>query len=344
MTVRDIAAAAGVHFTTVSLALRNSPRLNAETRRRLQLKAEQMGYTPDPMVSALIAYRSELRTPRFQAVLAWINNWPRREDLLRIPSFQGYYQGACERARQLGYMIEEIWLHDSGTTPDKLPRVLRAQGIQGLLMAPQPTSRMWPGIEFEPFSAVSFGYSMQPAVLNVVTNHHYHTMAMMFSRLVELGYERIGLFMPEDWDAKVENHWTAGWLIASQKYAGKVVALPAYVDPPEDYPRLRKWFNKHRPDVVIGRVEEIAAVEALGFSVPGDVGFAGLDLHTDEVRYSGTYQNSVLIGQKAVDILIGMIHRDERGVPATPVRTLVESTWVPGTTLRAQRATPTAAS
>ncbi|MBE7158366.1 MAG: LacI family DNA-binding transcriptional regulator, partial [Rhodospirillales bacterium] len=332
VTVRDIAVAAGVHHTTVSLALRNSPLLNAETRARLRSMAEEMGYVPDPMLNALVAYRRASFSPRFQAVLIWINNWPQREELQKNPTFHDYYQGAQERARQLGYLLEEIWLRESGMTPEKLRRIIRARGIQGMILAPQPFARTWPNIDFEGVPSICFGYSMQPAVLHLVTNHHYHTMGLMFSHLVELGYRRIGVLISEDWDNKVDNTFTAGWLISSRKFADKVVAIPPYQSPLEDTKKLKKWLGKHKPDVIIGRDDDLDLLERLGYAVPQELGFASLDMNARNSRVSGVYENSFLIGQKAVDILVGMIHRSECGVPETPIRTLVEGVWVPGST------------
>lgn len=47
VTIKDIAKELGVHHTTVSLALRNSPLLKDETRERIQAKATQMDYRPN---------------------------------------------------------------------------------------------------------------------------------------------------------------------------------------------------------------------------------------------------------------------------------------------------------
>ena len=54
VTLADIARVCSVHVTTVSLALRNSPRLPAETRERIQSTARRLGYTPDPWLRALV--------------------------------------------------------------------------------------------------------------------------------------------------------------------------------------------------------------------------------------------------------------------------------------------------
>ncbi|MGK0236799.1 MAG: LacI family transcriptional regulator [Candidatus Pelagisphaera sp.] len=55
--MKDIAAKAGVHQTTVSPALGNHPSLPKKTRDRIQGLAKEMDYQPDPALSALIAYR-----------------------------------------------------------------------------------------------------------------------------------------------------------------------------------------------------------------------------------------------------------------------------------------------
>lgn len=47
VTIKDIAKELGVHHTTVSLALRNSPLLKDETREKIQAKATQMEYRPN---------------------------------------------------------------------------------------------------------------------------------------------------------------------------------------------------------------------------------------------------------------------------------------------------------
>jgi LacI family transcriptional regulator len=55
-------------------------------------------------------------------------------------------------------------------------------------------------------------------------------------------------------------------------------------------------------------------------------------------------KNSLQIGVMAVDLLIDMLHRNERGVPLYPYLLMVEGTWVEGNTLRkspARRASQT---
>ena len=56
-TVRmaEIAQRLGVASSTISRALRDDPRISSELRNRVRRVAEELGYRPNPLVSALIA-------------------------------------------------------------------------------------------------------------------------------------------------------------------------------------------------------------------------------------------------------------------------------------------------
>jgi LacI family transcriptional regulator len=334
VTVRDIAKATGLHHTTVSLGLRNSPRLRPETLQKIQDAAKRLGYTPDPMLSALNAYRQSKRPPHYQATIAWINNWPDRDALLNVPTFRQYYEGVRDRCRQLGYALEEFWLAKPEMTPNRMIGILQARNIQGLLMPPQPHARTISPIDYATFSAVAFGYSIQPPVLNVVTNHHYHSINLLVSELMELGYRRIGLNVTRDWDERVENAWIGGLKLACWKHP-ELVSIP-YCDAGYGDRSFDVWLKKYRPDVVVSLSVFAQKLRTLGYSMPEDIGFASLDLDPADEVVSGLNENSFYIGQKAVDVLVGLLHRGERGLPDVPTRLLVESTWVPGKTLRTQ--------
>jgi len=45
-------------------------------------------------------------------------------------------------------------------------------------------------------------------------------------------------------------------------------------------------------------------------------------------------QHNDLSGQAAVDMLVGMLHRGERGPPSFPIATLIGPSWIEGTKLR----------
>jgi len=51
-------------------------------------------------------------------------------------------------------------------------------------------------------------------------------------------------------------------------------------------------------------------------------------------RCSGVYQNGELVGATAVDTLVGMMERYERGLPEQATTLMVEGIWNEGRTLR----------
>jgi len=334
VTIRDIALRANLHFTTVSLALRNSPRLKAETREKIQKLAESMGYRPDPMLAALNAYRQSRQPVHYQAGLAWIHNWRDPKDLYNCEEFFLYHEGAKERAQARGYSLEEFWLQEPGMNIERLHRILRARNIRGVLLAPQPQANTFLDLHYDELSAVAFGYSMQPAVLDLITNHHVHTMNLLLEKVLSLGYRRIGLCIPKDWNDKVDRAWQSCMLLFHNEHP-ELARLPVHWNVWNDgeIESLKVWIKTNRPDVIISYNEILAPLKAAGIKIPDDVGVASLFLNENESYLSGVHQNDRLIGQRAVDMVIDMLHRGETGIPETPVRVLVEGKWYPGQTL-----------
>jgi len=72
LTLRDIAAATGFHFTTVGLAIRGDPRILPATADKIRVAAKKLGYVQDTMLSALSTYRHAKRE-RFVGVLGFLH-------------------------------------------------------------------------------------------------------------------------------------------------------------------------------------------------------------------------------------------------------------------------------
>ncbi len=334
ISIRDIARAVGLHYTTVSMALRNSPLLKKETKEKIQAAAVKLGYKPDPMLTALTVYRQSKRKASFHAVIAWINNWPDREALLANPVYRNYFEGAHARANELGYVLQEFWMHEKDMTPAKLQQVLNARNISGLLIAPLPTPQVSIGIDFQDFSAVAFGYSMHPNTLHLVTNHHTQTMDLVVAKLVELGYRRPGYCISPASDVGGNYIWISRLLYLYSKYP-ELTQIPRLASTGKE--ALAKWLKKYKPDVLIGFNTLLPEIEELGYKVPRDIGAVSMAVDVRDPRMSGANENDFLIGKTAVDLLVGMIHRGELGAPEVPIRTLIDSSWFPGKTLRQQK-------
>src|SRR6202453_1391727 len=105
VSLRDIGRLANLSHSTVSLALRDNPSIALKTRQRVRELAASLGYVPDPMLRALAEYRRDKSVRRYQGSLAWINNDANPKGLDKHHEFFRYFNGAEQRAAELGYKL-----------------------------------------------------------------------------------------------------------------------------------------------------------------------------------------------------------------------------------------------
>ena len=72
ITMKVIAAQAGVTQATVSMSLANHPRISAATKKRIQELAQKLGYQPNPYVATLMRVRRQGRELTDKPVLALV--------------------------------------------------------------------------------------------------------------------------------------------------------------------------------------------------------------------------------------------------------------------------------
>ena len=335
MNMRDIAAKAGVSVMTVSRALRHDPKVSSAVRENIQRLADELGYRPNPLVSALMSQRRTRKPRRQDLKLGFITAFPTRAGWKSYRLYHEFYDGAARSADAHGYRIEEFWLAEPGMTPARLSQVLMTRNIWGLLLAPLPTPQGRMDLAWENFSAVTFGYSLAQPDLHRLSNHQFRSMRLLLSKLRELGYQRPGLALPQSLDDRVLHQWFGGFVVEQQKFPGHPIPLFLIPDEKWNQSRFSHWLERHRPDIVIGHQNELLEwLSESGVRVPEDVGFAHLDCPALTGPLSGIYQNGPEIGVAAADTLITMLQRNERGVPALPRTLLIEGRWAQGTTTR----------
>ena len=331
-TLRDIAQRAGCHYSTVSLALREHPRIPAGTRLRIQEIAHQLGYRPDAMLAALCAYREQKQTPDRRGVIGWLTNHHAEWGWRNSACNRDYFEGASARAAERGYTLECFWLSEPGMTGARMSQILWTRNIQGLLFPPQE-GLCSIDIAWHRFSAVTFGYTLIEPKLHLVSNHEYRTMGKLFIELQQRGYQRLGLVNRRDHDERVDHNWLAAYLVEQNQLHRKNRLPPLILDRWNEE-TLLAWFEAHRPDAIVTRLPEVlACLRRAGYRVPSDVGVAFHSLDEGRKGFSGMKKNSFQIGVMAVDLLVDMLHRNERGIPAIPYRLMVEGSWCEGKTL-----------
>lgn len=333
-TVRDIAKEVGLHFTTVAEALRDSPRVKAETRERVAAAAKKLGYRVDPMLSALSAYRSSKRQPVYQGTLAWINCFDDRHYFSNRNGFYGdCYRGACLRSEDLGYRIEPFWMSEPGMTAGRASNILESRNVAGVIVGPMPHGLDELNLVWDKFCSVRIGYSIRNTNLTTIVTDHFSNMRMVYERLRSHGFRRIGFACPADLDDRVNRHWS-GSFFAMQSRETEANRVPAFLDPemhgsPQAF---TDWYHQNRPEVIIsgGARNYYNFLNEAGIAVPAEVQL--VSIHTDGLAkgLSGISQSGVTVGKVSIDHLVGSIHRYKAGIETHPKTVLVSGEWQDG--------------
>ncbi len=335
VTQLDIAKKARVSRATVSLALKGHRRIPAETQKRILAIAEELGYQPDPMLAALAVYRNRQRPSTFHGTLAWVTSTIGGHDFRRSPHYSRYFIGATNRAIHHGYQVE---VFESGDTKGGYPRlsaILKARGVSGILVSPSPDPDVEMNLLWDDFSAITFGYSLTKPRLHTIAAAHYRSTQQVFRQLIARGYRRCGLVISKMMDCRCDHNIFAAYLAERELAEGMAIIPPCF-----DFEILRPdilkgWLQQYRPDAILTSDYRILGLlKEIGLSTPDDIGVACLSLHQNDSVLSGVVEDSEKIGAVAVDSLIGMIQRNECGIPSAPLRSHLEGHWCEGTTIR----------
>lgn len=334
-SLSDIAKRAKVSTMTVSLALRNDPRVAEDTKLRIQTLATEMGYKVNPLVAALMASVRAKRQGVERAVIAMVAD----QRIAEVPTFKQYLLGSRDRAEELGFKLDLFHFGPGVMSESRLNGVLYARGVVGVLMAPLFEPGLTVELDWQHFSAVALGYSMPRPQLHRVVNHQFHSMLEALNQLEILGYRRPGLVLAASDDERVDHNWLAAYLTHTHLQGRRGRPRPL-VTSSWSRKLFTEWLESNKPDVVV-TVESSEAdlhswIESLGIAVPDELGYAVVNREPDSGNVAGVDQNSAGVGAAAIDIIVGQLHRNQRGVPRDPRVTLIEGKWVDGVTVRAQ--------
>jgi DNA-binding LacI/PurR family transcriptional regulator len=341
VTLRDIASACGYHFSTVSLALRGDSSIPEATRCRIKDIAVKLGYSPDPVLSALVAYRQKRTSPDYAGTIIWLTNNSPGFHWRGVPHNRDYFVGAEKEAKERGFVLEELDLGTPGMNPARANQILHARRINCLLVPPQQLSSTHMDLDWNRYFAVALGYGLPIPHLHLATINHAGMMEELMERLRVYRYQRPGLVLVDSRDQLAERKLAAAYLGELYLNDGFDPMAPLCLDSwnPETFDR---WLEEQKPDVLIGSTlanpELLPHLSAMGLKAPDDIGYADFSLAIEENRYAGMKQNSEIIGRVAVSDLIRLYHRNECGpLKGAAHQTLLDGTWYAGPTLREQK-------
>lgn len=275
VTIRDVAAAAGVSHQTVSRVINHRPDVADETRQRVWQVIEELNYQPSAIARSLIRQRS-YTLGVVTAGLQYVG--PSRT-----------LSGITEQAEEMGYtlVLKELPRFDTNDIRPLLNSLVARQ-VDGIIWAVPEigTNRAWlegqPPELAAPLTFLTMG--ARPA-LSSVSIDNYKGGCLATEHLLEQGYQNIGhISGPLDWwEARqrmaawqdtlrqagqpvADHHWVSGnWSAASGEQAiGPLL---------EAYPEMDALFVAN--DQMALGVLQLACRR--GLCIPEDLAVVGFD-------------------------------------------------------------------
>lgn len=337
--MQAVAERAGVHQTTVSLALRGHPRIPARTRDRIRAIADEMGYRPNPLVSAFVANRQRGDLARKATLGYLLLDEPEVGGPKRHRDYLDLYEGARRRAEELGYGFETLWLADPALPRARFHQIVETRGIHGLIIAPAKNYRAHLELDWRRFAAVAYGFSMGEPRIHRVHLNSARDMQAIFKRALDYGYRRIGLALDENAHRKSEHVWLASYLAEQWRMPADDRVQPLILNA---WSRMEvaDWLERERVEVVVSLS---SLLPVLGFDLerppprrrppPFEIVLLNIGLYLSDY-YAGVQLSRDAAGRACVDTVVSMLHRNEMGVPKHPQTILVDSVLREGESFR----------
>ena len=340
VTLKDIATRAGVSVATVSLALSGRGLVARATAERLRALAEEMGYRPNPLLASLAGRR--FRSPAVVGgVPMAVFNFPTMLD--GSGGRPDYYRYLVEEARKMGY-APKVYNLTNKSDPQAVFRELYHRMTQGIVMTGSMDEKTFGrSFDWSHFSTVQCARFHELHPFHTVRPNIFQAVKLAFTQLRSRGYERIGFALGQHAEPMEDDEVRHGAAIALEgNYLPRKHRLPVYSGGLDDWESFLRWFDRWKPDAVVGfSVSHYWVLKEHGVRIPKGTGFAALHLMPDNdlKLFSGLCQNMDGIARQSVLLLDQMIRHRERGLTSEPLNLLVPSTWNEGRTLRNRQST-----
>lgn len=333
VTLREIARAAKVSHSTVSRALRNSPSISAETRKRIAEIADRLGYRTNPLVAAWMAQVRQVRqkttAERVQGMLAYFQTWESPKSYNKS-YFKRCEIGAHRRAAELGYRMETMHSHDFAGGLRGLDRMVRNGVIDGVVFAQTLADRFDSEMAWDRLAASVIGFHLEHPPLHRACVDGFANMVLAMRKLKAAGYRRIGLCLTKTLDVVINHVWVGSYL-GFQREVPSEDRLPPYISGHPDRESLTRWYDQYSPEVIIQCQKVIReCLYQLPYDIANEVGIVDLNVNGPDDAMTGIDQDLETVGAVAVEQVIAQLYRNERGIPEKRQTVLVPGVWREG--------------
>ena len=345
-TMDDVAAIAGVHSTTVSMALRAHPSIAESTRRRIIEIAAQIGYVRDPLLDAFNYHRLQKLAVKQPPSIAFVIAASSSAYFFGSGYHPLVYEGVRAVATAQHLTLEVFALGTRDMTANRLNTILTSRGINGVLLSTFTPTTKSIALDWSQFSAVKIESHHILPELDVVSNDQCQAARLCMRHLRELGYLRIGLATATDDESRLERTFSSGFLVEQAEHPEDERVPPLFFERGHIGTiagRVEAWIKEHQVDALMTNWHELIAINdwdgtstrltSTSLRVPQDIAFASLDVPSGCPHIGGIVQNHRLVGVRAMEQLAIMVRTFRKGAPENPSSTSVPGFWREGGTV-----------
>lgn len=334
-TLRTLARQLGLSRTTVSDALRGSPRVKPETVKRVQAAAKEAGYHRNPLTGTVMSLLRRSSGQEFRGVVAAIELIAPGRSNHAVRYSDALMAGVRQRAGELGFKVEKFDVGPDGLTLKRLDTILHTRGIQALVLLPAQGFPDFSALDWRRYTGVYLDYFINQPALHCVCSDHYRSMIALLQELHRRGYRRPGLFMEVPIDERLQYRWEGAYL-ALQSYLPDTEVLPPLLLSEISREAVTTWFEQHQPDVLIGHESDaLNWIRATGVRIPEDHGFVCLNSLRAPAGVTALDFQADALGARATELVTAQLLHNEFGPPEEPSLTTLAAKWIEGTTLLA---------
>ena len=330
VTLKTVAKHAGLSLATVSYALRQHPKIPADTRALVAKAAVELGYRPNPRVASLMAHIRGAHARAHQERLAFVWVHTTRGEARKDPFLRNVFAGARERANQTGFCLEEFWTNDPGMNDRRLEQILRTRGIVGVVLSPVTTAEASVTVDWDwsHFSAAVIGNVTWTPELHHAGHHHFLGMRMALRELEQLGCTRPAALIERKTNERAKRAWEAAFL--THHAQPKVAQTLVRVTETEDDFGLAAWLLKSKADALVVSEAQLLLQPRLA-AASRRLKIPLVTLHWSEStppEFGGIDQCYDRVAAHAVDLVAAQLNANETGVPDLASIMLFPGRWV----------------
>ena len=331
MNMSDLARACRLSKGTVSMALNNNPRISPRTRDRVRAKALKLGFSVDPKLAQVMSALGRRRAEHISAPIGIISMWPVRGAWKAQHGLDRFHAGLVQRAAELGCETQEFWVGDPAMTPRRMEQILKARGIEALVVLSYPAAPARLQIDISSFACSVIGRALVSPRVYAVDHDHHQGLFLAVQHLRRRGRTRPALVITEDLNERTMHCWTAAYHFESHQLPARQ-RIPVWIIPREARRKrdFLLWFEKYRPDVILGSDLTLPFLKECGLTVPRDVAFATLFWMPHLAQLAGIDIRDEVIAGRAVELVLEQLRTNRHGIPEDPETVLIEGKWRDG--------------